>query len=367
MINNYEIKLFKLSADFEQIKQIWNQLSVVNGAPYFFSWGWIENWITSLPENSKIKLAVILEKDIPVMAFFLGETKVIRKNIFKSKGLFLNTTGNPIYDELCIEYNSIPCAALHKFSLKDLVAYLPCDWEEFTMPALDADSFPGNCLNTTIHPYKIIIEREEPSQYVDLEFIRKKKVDYLALLSSNTRSQIKRTYRELEPNGPVAVRAAVDIDDAMDIFEEMIKLHQKTWQVRGKTGAFASSYFYKFHKDLIQKRFKYGEIQLLKIASGNLTIGCLYNFVFNGKVYFYQSGINYEINKQLKPGLICHVEAIKHNISLGNSIYDFLGGSERYKTSLATNKRNLIWAKVQKPKVKFWVENRLRAIRNFVN
>ena len=320
-----------------------------------------------MPENSKIKLAVILEKDIPVMAFFLGGTKVIRKNIFKSKGLFLNTTGNLTYDELCIEYNSIPCATSHKFSLKDLLAYLPCDWEEFIMPALDADSFPGNCLNETIHPYKIIIEREEPSQYVDLELVRKKNADYLSLLSSNTRSQIKRTYRELEHNGPVAVRAAVNIDDAMDIFEEMIKLHQKTWQEKGKAGAFASSYFYNFHKELIQKRFKYGETQLLKIASGNLTIGCLYNFVFNGKVYFYQSGINYELDKNIKPGIICHVEAIKHNLELGNSIYDFLGGSERYKSSLATNKRNLIWAKVQKPKTKFWVENKIRAIKSFLN
>jgi hypothetical protein len=320
-----------------------------------------------LPESNKVKLAVILEKNNPVMAFFLGEAKVIRKNIFRSNGLYLNTTGNPIFDELCIEYNSLLCGNTVKISLKELTDCLPGNWEEFFMPALDADSFPGNCLNEATHPYKIIIEKEEPSQYVDLELIRKKGNDYLSLLSSNTRSQIKRTYRELEPNGQVTAEAAGNINNALDIFEEMVRLHQRTWEERGRAGAFSSEYFYNFHKNLIQKRFEKGEIQLLRITSGKLTIGCLYSFVFKGRVYFYQSGINYEIDKNIKPGIICHVEAIKHNLKLGNSIYDFLGGSERYKSSLATNKRNLIWAKIQKPKVKFWVENKIRAVKSFVN
>jgi hypothetical protein len=150
----------------------------------------------------------------------------------------------------------------------------------------------------------------------------------------------------------------------MDIYHELVDLHECTWNNRGEKGAFCSDYLCQFHRQLIQSRFEYDEVQLLRIRCENSsTIGCLYNFVYKNNVYFYQSGINYNLDKRLKPGLVAHTEAVKYNAAAGHKIYDFLGGGSRYKMSLATNHNQLIWIRLQKPLLKFRIECALKTFK----
>jgi CelD/BcsL family acetyltransferase involved in cellulose biosynthesis len=68
----------------------------------------------------------------------------------------------------------------------------------------------------------------------------------------------------------------------------------------------------------------------------------------------------------LKPGLVAHVEAIKHNTAAGHKTYDFLGGDSRYKMSLATHHNRLIWIRLQKPLLKFRIENALKTFKHLL-
>jgi CelD/BcsL family acetyltransferase involved in cellulose biosynthesis len=164
----------------------------------------------------------------------------------------------------------------------------------------------------------------------------------------------------------VTLEAARDQATALMFFMEMVYLHQRSWQARGETGAFATEFFRHFHQELIRKRFDCGEIQLLRITAGETTIGCLYNFVFKGKVYFYQSGVNYEDDSRLKPGFTSHVEAIKYNAAIGNACYDFLAGDAAYKDKLSTHQHRLVWATVQKPRIQFRIESELRLLKRVI-
>ncbi|MFB3926305.1 MAG: GNAT family N-acetyltransferase [Syntrophales bacterium] len=357
------LQAFDIHTDPHKTEAIWNGLCSQQRIPYFLSWGWIENWISSIGKAGKIKLAYLSENNRPLLGFFLGENRIYRNRLFSSRGYFLNTTGIPRYDALCIEYNAIPCADPVNCSLRELLDLIPGQWDELYLPGMDSEAFPGRHLNESVRPYKVIIEKIDSSPYVDLSAVRKSDGGYFSLLSSNTRAQVRRSYRELGSKAPVVMTAAGDLAGALKIYEKMVYLHQKNWQAKGEPGAFASDFFYRFHRNLIRKRFKYGEIQLLEISSGGEAIGCLYNFVFRGKVYFYQSGFNYEIDRRLKPGYVCHAEAIKYNAEQGHSIYDFLAGSAQYKSSMATSEKNLIWARIQKPLAKFWLEKTLENIR----
>jgi CelD/BcsL family acetyltransferase involved in cellulose biosynthesis len=123
---------------------------------------------------------------------------------------------------------------------------------------------------------------------------------------------------------------------------------------------------FRFHEQLIRNRFEYHEIQLLRIKSGGNTLGCLYNFVYKDNVSFYQSGMNYDLDKRLKPGLVAHAEAIRHNAAAGRQTYDFLGGGSRYKMSLATHHNRLIWLRLQKPLLRFRIENTLKTCKHLL-
>lgn len=350
--------------ELERTKALWTGLCAAARPSYFLSWGWIENWLSTLPAAARVRFVVCMEGQVPVLAFFIGVVKAVRHRLLKSRSFALNATGMPQDNDLFAEYNAFLCAPGRHFNLQELLAQLPEEWEEFALPGLDMESFPGNRLSQALPPYNVAVQIDTVCPYVDLERVRQKQGDYLALLSANTRAQIRQSYKRYEQHDKIRLEAAENLSGAMKIFEELHALHQQTWQGRGRQGAFASEYFCAFHRRLIQQRFACGEIQLLRIAAGDKTLGCLYNFVQDGTIYFYQSGINYESDQKLKPGLVAHVEAVRHNVGLGHAIYDFLGDGARYKMSLSTHTRRLLWARIQKPLLKFKIERSLKNLRD---
>lgn len=370
--DDMNFKVLNVKEDFDAIRRIWTEANFVDNSSYFLSWGWIENWLTSLPADIPLQLAVAFEKDVPLFAFFIGKNKVVRKKIFKSQALFLNATGFKEYDfPLWIEYNSIRRSTQTRVSLTDIVTLLPDGWDEMFLPGLDGESFPGNCLDqvdsssqvrTNDPLYGLLVESDLPSYYINLNLVREKHGDYVSLLNSNTRSQIRRSYRGYETKGQIDLEEAGSIEGAMEIFNEMFELHRNAYKRMNRRSNFTTKYSEEFHTRLIKKRFHEGELQLLRITCGNEAIGCLYNFVYKGRVFFYQSGLNFHSDKRLKPGLICHTEAIKHNADLNHLCYDFLAGDERYKASLATHKRRLIWARIQKPRLTLKLEPMLERL-----
>ncbi|HTL32771.1 MAG TPA: hypothetical protein VL326_06590, partial [Kofleriaceae bacterium] len=60
-------------------------------------------------------------------------------------------------------------------------------------------------------------------------------------------------------------------------------------------------------------------------------------------------------------GMLAHVMAIEHNAKIGHAAYDFLGGDMQYKKSLGTDATKLVWARVQKKRLIFSLEDRARA------
>jgi hypothetical protein len=361
-----EIKLIPVAGNLTRIREIWKYLEDIANTSYFLSWGWIENWITSLPDHAKPELVVFLEGNDPRLAFFLGKANLIRKHLFRSRGWFVNATGIPAFDRIYIEYNGFLCKVPEAFRFKDIIKSLPNSWDEFYLPGLDMRSFPGTAALENIFPYKTIVKDDLLSPFVDLDEVRASGGDYLSLLSANTRSQIHRSYRLCEKIAPVRLEVARDTRSAMDIYHELVYLHENTWKKRGQEGAFSSEHMFQFHKQLIERRFEYDEIQLLRIKFGDKTLGCLYNFVYKRNVSFYQSGMNYDLDKRLKPGLVAHVEAVRHNATAGQKTYDFLAGESRYKMSLATHHNRLIWVRLQKPLLRFKIENALKPLKNLL-
>lgn len=349
--------------DFDIVESIWKYMLKRCDHSFFLSWGWVENWILSLPENSKLVLLVAKEKEKPVLAFFVGGPIDQVRKIIPVKSISLNATGIPVYDRLCIEYNTFLFQKSFSCELKQILDSIPIDWEEFLLPWMDMSLCPGNCLQDGLRPYYVLTRKRSPSHYVDLEKIRDRNGDYLSLLSRKARHQIRQTERRYSENGTVKLQVAATVDEGLKIYDEMVDLHKQTWKRRGRDCAFNSDYFYSFHRNFIIKRFATGEIQLVKLTCGEETVGCLYNFVYERKVYFYQSGYNYKGDKKLQPGYLTNAKAIIYNSTIGNLTYDFLAGDAVYKRKLSTDHNKLVWAAIQRPYFKFRIERLLEKLK----
>jgi len=336
---------------------IWTDLD----APSFFtSWGWIGTWLACLPSDRRVQLLVVRERGGIVGAGCLGEHRTLRRGVVPIRSLNLNSTGVQRFDELVIEYNGLTGAEPPLLALLDQLSAMT-GWDELALPGVREDSFGG--IAALEGRYRLAIERRSPVYFVDLEAVRAK--GYLPLLSSNTRTQVKRAQKTA---GSITLEVAQDAGHAIEIYEELRALHTAGWRERGQPGAFTDPWIDRFHRRLIATRFHAGEIQLLRVRSGAVTHGCLYNFVWRGRVLQYQTGFRPSTDSRDKPGYVCHTAAIEHCAATGVGIYDFLAGDHRYKDSLSTGNAQLVWCKVQRPRWRFALEDRLvdlvRSVRN---
>ena len=107
-------------------------------------------------------------------------------------------------------------------------------------------------------------------------------------------------------------------------------------------------------------------MQLLKISSGDEDVGYLYNFVHNKIVYAYQSGFIYIKQAKYKPGLVSHYLAIQYNIQVCNDRYDFLAGDNQYKRSMSTSTASMYWLIIQRPSIKYFLEEMSIKMKNIL-
>lgn len=360
--------------NIKEIQKIITNATFENNISYFLSWSWIENWLMCLPETIPIIFFVLRDQGEPICAFFISNVRRRLKILAKVKTFNFNCTGINEYDlPLWIEYNSFWYSNRFNMKINDLIRMLPDEWDEMELPALSPDSYPGcefNNLNgkTAIGGcgnFNIVVEKILPSYFVDLNSVRDNSMNYVGLLTANSRSQIKKNYRLFNDNyGTISIDEASTANIALDYFDKLFQLHKNSWQAREMKSNFIASFSYLFHRRLISNNFSNGEIQLLRIRAGEHELGYLYNFLYKNKAYFYQCAFNSFENKKLSPGIISHVEAIKYNANKMLNTYDFLAGHERYKSSLSTNNVNMKWIKIQKNSIKFRLENKIKSLYN---
>lgn len=358
-MNAIAFKLYNPFLQYDSVKEIWAYLLKRCPHSYYLAWPWTELWLKNLPADCGLFLVVGYSNESPVIAFFLGSRTRVRYSFLKFEQLALNQTLIPYFDSIYIEYNSMLVDPGVEISLESILEGIPLKWDEFLMTRCSSMYQPNLIPDEDLNKRYDIKTEQLRSYYVDLEKIRRNDYDYLALLSQKRRSKIRRTIKEYEKIGEIRVRIAESAEEALEIFDELIMLHQKRWTERGSRGVFSSKYIIDFNKDLVSKRFEYGEIQLIRITAGDHTLGCLYTIIYNQKVLGGQCGFNYIPGNLYSPGLVCHYYSILHNAGMGLNSYDFMDGEAQYKESLSTDYNEIQTTVIRKRNIGSRIENNL--------
>jgi CelD/BcsL family acetyltransferase involved in cellulose biosynthesis len=366
---NWELVLEPVSS-IEALSADWQGLEERAELSFFQSWGWIGTWLSVLPpELLPYKLCVRYNGRIVGLGL-LRQSQQIRHRILRSDVLHLSETGIDDFDGLTIEHNGFIVDGEVQKEVTDRV------FRWFAHNAQDSDEIFVRGMNSTLATdYSVsarktgLISRitdEAPYYFVDLDRIRTEGKDYLGSLSRNSRYQIRRAIKRYAATGSLQTRKAKDLQEAIDIFGSLRGYHQQYWEGKGESGAFGSPFRQRFHDELIRSRFDAGEVDMVEVSSGDGPVGFLYNFRFRGCVSNYQSGFRYPDDTQLKPGLVTHALTAQQYLENGDRIYDFLMGDHRYKQSLSNSQGQMCKLVVQKPLLRFRLENFLRRSRNAV-
>ncbi|MEJ7602539.1 MAG: GNAT family N-acetyltransferase [Kofleriaceae bacterium] len=352
-----------LDAHDPQVQPIWSGLEAVAAPSFFLSWGWIENWLAALPPEHAPQLAVIRNGDQPVAAFFTGKRRIHRRGVVPSTALYLNATGNERCDDVCLEHNGLLRDPRSGVSLETVLDHLPGGWDELFLPAVDRTdaSIFDRLHQLDRRGLRVRVDKELAVPFVDLELVRAASAGYLSMLTPQMRTQIRRTQREV---GEVELEVARDHTHALDIYRELLQLHTKRAHALGKPGTFSDAFHECVHRRLIETQHPHGAIQLLRLTASGVTLGCLYNFVYRGRVLCYQAGFEQFEDKHIQPSSLCHALAIEHNAAAGAAIYDLLADPGRGHRALATGVTHLVWLRVQRKLARFGIEHRLERLKH---
>lgn len=309
---------------------------------------WVESWLEAYTDSLHPSI-LMFEADGTAVGACLLIAKTEKKGPIPLRRLYVNTAGEAVTETVYVAFNTLVCLPAWSFevarALADHVRAL--NWDELALDGWYEDA----CLDDLSNAFPDLEKRTHRvhSPYVDLAELRSNGTTYESCLSANTRAQIKRSIKLYGQSGPMQIDVAPDLPTALGMLDELIDLHRNSWSRRGQIGAFAAPSRLNFHRALIGRAFPRHEIQLLRVRAGDLVIGMLYNFVYKGKVYAYQSGFSACGNNRLKPGLVSHTCAIQYYLKHHDCTeYDFLAGEERYKQSLSTHSRYLAWITFRK-------------------
>lgn len=310
----------------------------------FLSAEWLQTWL-DVYGGDFTGHWIRWEVDGGVVAGCLLTRRTIWRYVFRQRVLAFNASGVARERTPFAEFNDVPCVAGHEDAvLDDLLAFLQgARWDRLSLSGYDDSAMLGR-LAGRLPPYRVVSDAK-PAPYVDFAGLAGATVE--ATLGGRYRAQIRRC-RELceQQMGPVTMTAARTVEEAIGFFDELARLHNDRWRSKGDEGSFQTRAVVEFHRSIIARLWQRQAVELLRVRAGDTVIGCIYNFVENGKVYFFQSGYLYDDNPNMRPGLLSQLMAIEHCRSRGLAEYDFLAGDARYKRMFSNRERLLHWTVV---------------------
>ena len=154
--------------------------------------------------------------------------------------------------------------------------------------------------------------------------------EYLQILNSKQRHEVRRKLRRLEEAGTVSYRFIEDtalVPGFMDIFLKQFV------ESRTDKATFMTAEMEKFFRSMADVIFEAGLLRLSILEIDNIPVAALVAFDYNNVIYLYNSGYD-PAYSSLSAGVLSKALCIKDSIERGKKRFDFLKGDERYKYHL---------------------------------
>jgi Acetyltransferase (GNAT) domain len=332
---------------------LWLELErQVAGPGLTCSWDWTEVWLDHFGDLVPHEFAVVCERDAPCGVVLITHGVGRKQGRIPLRTLHFGTAGEPKADSIHVGNNRLlVLPRMRTAAVRAILAAVHQDgwWDELRL-----DGFAPEDAEQFLAADSSLLPRWEPCPTVDLRAADQRDGDVLSLLTPNTRYQVRRSIRAF---GESEGEWAGSVDQALDILDELIRLHQKRWQAVGKPGAFASERFVAFHRSLVKRLFAKGAILLFRVRCRHGTVGCLYSLIEWNNVLSYQLGLPRFDDNKLKPGFVSHALCMQSAYERGLADYNFLADASPWKRELTTTERHLVWATASRRRLRLVLAN----------
>lgn len=316
----------------------WQALEARSDASFFLGWTWMGSWLDSYGVRPDL-LAITDEQGRDVALALVGHALSPRLT-GRVATLHLNQSGDPAADRPYVEYNGLLTAQdCDGQAAAAAIAALGRrrDWRVLKLAGVAPDS-----PLLAVSARRRVRVDSAPVYQVDLNAVRGADGDYLSLLSSNTRSQIRRAIKD--HGGALPSVAVATLEEIAPWLDEMAALNRG----RHADNAWDDEGFRRFVATIAARGLADGSVEVMRFTDTGGPVGLLVNFLHRGQALNYQSAFADPRTAKDKPGLLCHTAAVDHYTARGLALYSLLAGKDRYKQSLSTCEENLEWWQIER-------------------
>ena len=330
------IKKVSIQNEFSKLKEGWTALLKRSKSDtVFLTWEWMYTWWECFKENKQLFVLTVYDENenlVGIAPLCMDKKKIGGITVLHYLR-FLGTM--PISSD---HLDFILYQGREKEVLETIVEYLFQEntWDLCILSNIPSTSLTGKLLKEIMGKRPFQSEISQVCPYIPLPT---RIEDFQSSLSGNMRNTIKRRRRNLQKKYNsfefVTWENPDEIDGAM---EKMFELHEKRWMVVRHRGNFARNDVRGFHKKIAGMFLNSDMLRLYFLRVQGKDVAALYTFKYNNKLFYYQGGWVPELSGD-NVGSILTTLVIEDAINNGYSEYDFLRGTEDYKTRLTDKKR----------------------------
>jgi len=347
---NLRVEELVTDTQFEAIREEWNDLlSQSANNEITLTWEWIHTWWGVFKDDTR-RLMILAVRDenncLVGIAPFQLRTVYPYWFLPAINQLSFLAFGEEEADEICTDYlNFIISRGCGVEVISKIWEYLTSDqadaWDEILLDAISRDSENVRHLCT-------VVESQSRYDYEEVVnghcYFMKLPVSWDAFMESldnGFRSKYRRDLKRAAAQGKLIYSLAKTPEALKEGFGLLTRLHQLRWTGKGREGVFSSRKFSLFHERFSDLALKNGYIELRSIHLNDVPLAVIYNFFYNNKIYFYQTGIDTLPYKNIAPGMLMHGHCIADAIDRNIREYDFLRGEAGYKAKWTRQFRDL--------------------------
>ena len=332
------IKVEKITSptEFAALEPIWNTVLEASASNTLtLTYEWLSTWWHVFNDHRELYILLVRDDDAVIGIAPMLKRTLQHYGLLSFRRLEFLATGEAEADEICSDY--LDFIFLRGREAEALEAVLQtidedADWDEMLLPEMSTESVNLPLLKKLGERHRVKIKPVGEALTIYLP-LRESWEAVVQKTGSDFRRRIRQDRQTFAGFGG-EIRTIETPDGFEAAFEDLIHLHQARWTGRHRPGVFASQRFTDFHRRFARLALARGWLKIYLALKDEQAFAAIYNFYYNHKAHYYQSGVNIEASGLRSPGVLLQGFAIEDAIQKGVSEYDFLKsapGSYKFK------------------------------------
>ena len=328
MTGQQQLRVYHTLDELQSLRSEWDRLLLeYPPATTFSTYDWLANWWRSFGDRRQLLVLALFDSDSLVG---MAPLSISRERFAGFPIRMLRMMGDGTYDSDNLDF---PVQAGYEDILADSVLnylmQIRDSWDVCVLNTLPLDSVPAKCVAERLQTREwITFEHSTPSSSIELPATWE---EYRVRLSAEDQKNLPRYLRRLRKYYAVRIYRCTESKDLPICLEALFRLHQARWEKVGEPGSFSSPERRDFYAALSRSLLLRGALEFWILELGGKIAAAQFAFRHKDRVFQLQEGYDPEHSSD-RVGYVLRGEVLKHLISEGVRVYDFLGGEDNYKS-----------------------------------